>query len=101
MRLSTVILSISLLAISGCAPSSEVQGPRQGVAAEIRDDIAYVPRTNRRYTGPLVTYYWNGEYLKADYLDGRLHGTWTRYSADDEVLMQVCFENGNPIECRR
>lgn len=97
---SAVILAGLLLV--GCAPSApESQGPRQGVAAEIRNDIAFIPRTNQRYSGSLVTHYWNGEYLHANYLNGRLHGTWTRYSREGEVLMHVCFENGNPIECRR
>ncbi|MGA0735336.1 MAG: hypothetical protein ACO3PC_07645 [Steroidobacteraceae bacterium] len=91
---------LSLLLI-GCSPRSpQPQGPKQGVAAEIRDDVAYVPGTQQRYTGPLTTYYWSGEYVKATYIDGRLHGTWTRYSREAEVLMHVCFENGNPIECR-
>lgn len=81
-------------------PDSSELGPVRGQAAEIRDGVAFVPGTQRRYSGPLVTYYWNGDYVRAYYRNGVQHGPWARYSKEHELLQQVCFEVGVPIACR-
>lgn len=81
-------------------PDSTALGPVRGQAAELRDGIAFIPGTQRRYTGPLVTYYWNGEYVRAYYRNGVQDGPWARYSQDHQLLQQVCFESGVAIPCR-
>ena len=102
MRLALSMLTA--LALVGCGestmPDSTSLGPVRGQAAELRDDIAFVPGTNQRYTGPLVTYYWNGDYVRAYYRNGLQHGPWARYSKDHQLLQQVCFESGVPVACR-
>ena len=47
-------------------PDASELGPVSGQAAECRDGIAFVPRSTRRYSGSLITYYWNGDYVRAD-----------------------------------
>jgi hypothetical protein len=97
---SAVLLVAALVSACSEPPPPKTTDPVQGRAAEIRDGIAYVPRTERRYSGLLRTYYWNGDYVRATYRNGKVHGSWTRYSAEGEVLQHVCFDHGRAIECR-
>jgi antitoxin component YwqK of YwqJK toxin-antitoxin module len=97
----TLLLSVACIG-AACSERPESAGTevRQGKAAEIRNNIAYIPRTGQRYSGPLRIYYWSGEYVQATYVNGELHGTWTRYTPDGEVLQKVCFQYGRAVGCR-
>jgi hypothetical protein len=90
--------------LGGCGdrsiPDAGQLGPVRGQAAEVRDGIAFVPGTKRRYSGPLVTYYWNGDYVRAYYRNGIQHGPWTRYSKEHVVIQEVCFDLGVPVACQ-
>ena len=90
--------------LGGCRdsniPDASELGPVRGQAAELRDGIAFVPGSTRRYSGPLITYYWNGDYVRAHYQNGIQHGSWTRYSKEHVMIQQVCFDLGVPVACR-
>jgi hypothetical protein len=64
----------SIMLLGGCRdasiPDASELGPVRGQAAELRDGIAFVPGSTRRYSGPLITYYWNGDYVRAYYRNG-------------------------------
>ena len=94
----------SIMLLGGCRdasiPDASELGPVRGQAAELRDGIAFVPGSTRRYSGPLITYYWNGDYVRAYYRNGVQHGPWTRYSKEHVVIQQVCFDLGVPVACR-